>query len=192
MPILYYIRHGETDWNAESRFQGQMDIPLNERGLGQADRNGLKLAELLDDPSQFDYVSSPLSRTRETMERIRLKLQLPKDQYRLEPRLMEISYGDFEGTTQADLKIRDRDLYYERKRNAWNFRPPNGESHQDAMTRISAWASEVDRDTVVVAHGAVGRVMRVLMAGVKPEEIARDMFPQNRICIFENGTERWV
>ena len=58
-PPLYFIRHGETDWNAEMRYQGQRDIPLNTKGEGQAVRNGHRLAELLPDPAGTALFCSP-------------------------------------------------------------------------------------------------------------------------------------
>ena len=74
-PELYFIRHGQTDWNAQGRYQGARDIPLNDIGRRQADENGAKLRELLRgearSPADFAWFVSPLSRTRETMERVR-------------------------------------------------------------------------------------------------------------------------
>src|SRR5690606_32679256 len=68
---IYFVRHGQTDWNAEGRLQGQEDTSLNDLGRSQATGNGERLAELIPDASLFDFVSSPLWRTRETMERVR-------------------------------------------------------------------------------------------------------------------------
>ena len=80
MPLLYYIRHGETDWNVEARLQGGRDIPLNANGRAQATHSGEVLRELLAhdalDPASLDYIASPLGRTRETMERVRTALAL--------------------------------------------------------------------------------------------------------------------
>ena len=59
---IYFVRHGQTDWNAERRFQGQLDIPLNDTGRAQAARNGAALARVIGDSAGFDFVSSPLSR----------------------------------------------------------------------------------------------------------------------------------
>ena len=76
-PTIYFVRHGQTDWNAEQRFQGQRDIPINANGRQQAAKNGQTLKELLNNPADFDYVSSPLGRACETMEIIRRALDLP-------------------------------------------------------------------------------------------------------------------
>ena len=125
-PAIYYVRHGETDWNAEMRFQGQKDIPLNDTGRQQAKSNGRKLAGLLGDAEGFSFISSPLCRATETMEIIREKMGLDRGGYSVDERIREVSYGDLEGVTQPELKIRDRELYYYRKQNAWTFRPANG------------------------------------------------------------------
>ena len=60
LPLVYFVRHGQTDWNAEHRLQGQADIHLNALGRRQAERNGAKLAELIARPAEFDFVASPL------------------------------------------------------------------------------------------------------------------------------------
>src|SRR3712207_5584074 len=98
--MLFVIRHGETDWNAEGRLQGQRDIALNARGRDQARRNGQALASHLAaerlDPATLSYVASPLGRARETMEILRRALDLPPTGYRLDERLKEVSFGSFE------------------------------------------------------------------------------------------------
>src|SRR5437868_5015230 len=84
---LYYVRHGETDWNRDQRYQGQRDIPLNATGRSQAVRNGRALAETLGkDAAVIDYVASPLLRARETMELMRAELGLPPRGYRSDRR----------------------------------------------------------------------------------------------------------
>jgi broad specificity phosphatase PhoE len=67
VPTLYFVRHGETDWNAEARLQGQQDVPLNAFGRVQAEEAGARLRALAPGYANLDYVASPLSRTRETM-----------------------------------------------------------------------------------------------------------------------------
>src|SRR4051794_29820914 len=75
---LYFIRHGETDWNAEARLQGQRDVPLNDFGRVQAEEAGARLRGLVLHYEDLDYVASPLSRTRETMERMREAIALSR------------------------------------------------------------------------------------------------------------------
>ena len=74
-PLVYFVRHGLTDWNAEGRYQGSKDIPLNERGRGQAKLNGKLLRMLLErdkrSATDFGWYVSPLGRTRETMDLVR-------------------------------------------------------------------------------------------------------------------------
>ena len=190
-PLIYYIRHGETDWNAEMRYQGQKDIPLNQKGRSQAAFNGEKLAGILGQADGFQFVSSPLCRATETMEIVRGKMGLPESNYVTHHDLIEVSYGKFEGLTQAEIKAANRELYYERKNNMWTFRPEGGESHQDILERISNWHSKLDRDGkyVVTAHGAVGRVVRHLLAGIPKEVVCKFVFPQDKIFVFSGGEE---
>ena len=100
---LIFVRHGETDWNFEGRMQGQKDIPLNATGEAQASGNGARLKAYLDregiDPTGLDFVSSPLGRTRSTMELLRAAMGLDKEAYRLEDQLKEITFGAWEGFT---------------------------------------------------------------------------------------------
>src|SRR4051812_26559553 len=105
MPVIYYMRHGETDWNVEGRLQGGIDTPLNERGRAQAVHAGRVLADLFGrqnlHASNFAFVASPLRRARVTMDMIRAELKLPPGGYALDDRLREIGYGHWEGSTLA-------------------------------------------------------------------------------------------
>src|SRR5688572_13758 len=95
-PVIYFARHGQTDWNAERRLQGQHDIPLNSLGRAQAAQSGTILRGMFARDGvravDLDYVSSPLGRARETMELMRTGLGLPPQQYRIDARLMEMSF----------------------------------------------------------------------------------------------------
>ena len=97
-PVIYYVRHGLTDWNAQQRLQGRHDVPLNAEGCAQAVRCGEILRELLlrtsRAPADLDYVSSPLVRARRTMELVRATLGLEPGGYPLDARLVEIAFGD--------------------------------------------------------------------------------------------------
>ena len=191
-PTIYYIRHGQTDWNAQLRWQGRRDIPLNELGQTQADKNGLKLAQILENTEGLDFISSPLSRASETMERVRTGLGLEPKEYTTDDRLIEVSYGDLEGVAQPEMKAANRERFYYRKKNPWTFRPEDGENNDDVLVRISAWYESLTKDCVVTAHGTVGRVLRYHLLDLEKYEAAKFAFPQDQICIIRKAQERFV
>src|ERR1700754_2872008 len=138
-PVLYYIRHGETEWNAVRRLQGHTDTPLNAAGEVQAQRCGRVLRELLalrgQDPQGLDYVSSPLCRARATMELVRTALGLDPASYRVDPRLIEMSFGEWEGRDFAELQAREAATLALREKDPWRFRTPGGESFEQLQLR---------------------------------------------------------
>jgi probable phosphoglycerate mutase len=174
-PVLYYVRHGETDWNVEGRLQGQRDIPINAIGRGQADHCGEILRELFArdaiDPAGLDFVASPLGRTRETMERLRAVLQLDPASYRTDPRLTEVSFGQWEGFTLAELGAQFPDAIAARERGKWNFIPPDAESYAAMSLRMREWYDTLTRDTVAVAHGGTFRGL-IVQLGLASEQEA--------------------
>lgn len=174
------------------RFQGRRDIPLNDTGREQALQNGKRLARILGNPDDYQFIASPLWRARETMEIMREQMDMPRDGYLTDERLVEVSYGELEGTTQPELKERDRELYYYRKQNAWTFRPSGGESHEDVVVRVSDWISSLEDGEryIVAAHGAIGRVMLHLLAGSPPDEVSRFAFPQDKVFCFHEGRQQ--
>jgi broad specificity phosphatase PhoE len=163
MPILYYVRHGETDWNVEQRLQGHIDTALNARGRVQATHCGGVLRDLFarDERAANDYayVSSPLKRATETMEIMRGVLELPAQAYAVDERLIEISFGAWEGLTLPEIEARWPHALAARERDKWGFTPPGGESYRDVTARVAAWCATVTGDTVVAAHGGVGRAL---------------------------------
>jgi probable phosphoglycerate mutase len=174
-PILYFARHGQTDWNAERRLQGQHDIPLNSLGRIQAAQSGRILRELFVrerlQAADFDYVSSPLGRARETMELMRTGLGLNPVQYRTDPRLKEMSFGRWEGYTFAELKDREAEGLAAREKDKWGFVLPGGESYAQLTVRVRDWYESIERDTVVAAHGGVCRAL-IAHLGIEPERTA--------------------
>jgi broad specificity phosphatase PhoE len=191
-PLLYYIRHGETDWNAERRLQGQHDIPLNDRGRGQATRCAEILRELFARDGrvidEFDYVSSPLSRARETMELMRTGLGLDPEHYRTDARLMEMSFGRWEGYTFAELEVREAAALAERERDKWGFVLPGGESYALLQQRVRAWYEGVSRDTVVSAHGGVARTLMAHLRIVETDAASHGDVGQGVVYVFANGS----
>jgi broad specificity phosphatase PhoE len=193
-PLVYLVRHGQTDWNAEHRLQGQADVDLNEVGRRQAARNGLKLGELIADPACFDFVASPMRRTRETMELVRKAMGLPRLAYRTDPRLVEVHFGDWQGHTLAELDLKNPGTTAARDLDKWNFVPPGegAESYAMLHRRVAPWFDELTRPTVCVTHGGIFRVL-FRIAGRKPiKEAAALDIAQDRVLCFENGKLDWV
>jgi probable phosphoglycerate mutase len=172
-PTLYFVRHGETDWNREKRLQGQHDIPLNALGRVQAARCGELLRGLLERGGHalgdYAYLSSPLGRARETMELIRAAIGLDPTAYRTDARLMEMSFGRWEGFTFAELQAREAAALAARERDRWRFVIPGGESYALLQARVSNWYDSLEHDTVVSAHGGVCRVLMAHLRLVQPE-----------------------
>ena len=189
---LYFVRHGETDWNAAARYQGQVDIPLNDKGRGQALRNGLTLKANVPNAAALDYISSPLGRTRETMDILRDALGLPRDGVRYDDRLREMNYGHWEGQLAADLPKTDPEGVAERARDWWHWRPIGGESYEDLTLRIKAWVDTVKRDTVVASHGGVSRALRGTVVPVPREDVPRLPVPQDRVLVLRRGFMDWL
>ncbi len=194
MPIIYFVRHGETDWNAERRLQGQRDTDLNDTGRGQAARNGQVLSERIGDPQAFDFVASPLRRTRETMEIVRRELGLATEGYRTDGRLREIHFGDWEGLTWAELKARDPEAHTARRADPWSTAAPghDGESYAELSQRALEWFHEVERDTVVVSHGGVLRCLRGHVERMPQAEIPSSDALQDRFLLIDGAATLWI
>ena len=191
-PTLYYVRHGLTDWNSARRLQGHRDIPLNERGREQAVKSAMILRELLTrdgrTPADYDYVSSPLVRASETMDIIRKTLGLAPAGYQVDPRLIEIGFGEWEGLTYADVRKRDKDIVAKREGNKWLFCPPGGESYDQLAVRMGAWHAALRADTVVSAHGGTGRALLAVL-GIGPrEEVVHHEIDQGVVYVLRGRT----
>jgi probable phosphoglycerate mutase len=190
-PELYVVRHGETSWNAEGRYQGTRDIPLNEVGRGQADLNGALLRQLLERDNrsvdEFDWYASPLGRTRETMERIRSNFDVPLPEVTYDPRLIEISFGIYEGHLHTELAAGDMAIAGERSAGFWFFRPPEGESYDDVATRIKAFGNGLARRAIIVSHGGILRVLRRLIEDFPAERAVNWFPPQDSVIHFASG-----
>lgn len=171
-PRLLLVRHGETQWNRESRFQGIRDIPLNDNGREQ----GRKAAEFLKDVSLDFAVSSPMLRPKETAEII---LQ-PHQNVTLETdsELIEICHGLWEGKLESEIEAEFPGLLTEWKETPETVQMPEGENLQQVWDRaIAAWNkivagyadSETPQTGLVVAHDAINKVILCYLLGLKPD-----------------------
>lgn len=161
---LCLVRHGPTDWNAQGRVQGTVDTPLSEEGKA-------KMSALLP-PEGFERVraySSPKLRARQTAACLGLK------QVKLDSRLAEQDWGDWEGLTRAEMLARDGDDAFLRAGSLRGlaFRPPGGESTGELHTRVQSFFADLAQsteDAIAVTHLGVLRAAYVLATGWEMSE----------------------
>jgi glucosyl-3-phosphoglycerate phosphatase len=159
---LVLWRHGQTIWNFENRFQGKMDIPLNETGVAQAERAARLLAGL----KPTAIISSPLQRAAVTAQALAGITELP---VAYDPDLRERDGGEWEGLTGAEIRER-----YPAEHAVWQ--PPGGETSEQVAKRVAAafgraidWLP-AEGVLVVASHGAALRLGMAHLLGF-PEEI---------------------
>jgi len=159
---LLLVRHGETDWNRDGRWQGGSDTRLNDLGREQA----RALAEQLDGEIDVLY-SSDLARARETAEIVAARLGL---EVRLDPRLRERGFGSWEGLTTIEIEERFADAH-RRWLAGEGAGADDAEAFEDFSARVEDFLSDVLRlhpgeDVLVISHGGSIRVIHALAAGV--------------------------
>ena len=190
-PVVYYIRHGETAWNAAGRFQGTQDIPLNDLGRTQAVTSGGILADLIardgHQAAALPFVASPLGRARLTMELVRETLQLPPDDYAIDSRLREIAYGQWEGLTLPEMERHDAVTFASRIADKWGVAAPSGESYASVSLRMRQWFDSLQGDTVTVAHGGTMRALMVALGIATPLQASDIPIGQGVVYVFSEG-----
>lgn len=165
MKQLYFVRHGQTEWNAIKRMQGQWNSDLSELGKQHADING-KLLSTLD--IDIMYVS-PLDRTRQTAEIINQYLDLEPV---FDDRIMEWHTGDWSGEMYADIQVKWETEWQALEADRFNYRPPNGENYPDMFARSQPFVEELLQSPheriAVVSHGMIGKVMVAHLMDFEP------------------------
>lgn len=171
-PRLLLVRHGETNWNKESRFQGIRDIPLNDNGRSQGRKAGTFLQNV---PIDF-AVSSSMLRPKETAEII--LEQHPGVSLATTSELIEICHGLWEGMLEAEIQADYPELLQQWKEQPETVQMPEGENLQQVWDRgVAAWnkivAVHSNADTpqtgLVVAHDAINKVILCYLLGLKPD-----------------------
>lgn len=154
---LIFVRHGETTWNQELRYQGQCDSPLSELGLLQAEKLGQFLSR-----RKIDAVySSDLGRAVATAQKIAQHHALIPI---VDERLREMNFGVWEGLTRSEVLAKYPDLYQARYEDRLNLRIPGGELPREVVERLHRFLgerlSEHDGETIVaVSHGGALRLV---------------------------------
>jgi len=155
-PVLL-IRHGRTAWNSEGRIQGHTDIPLSAAG-----RAALEGSRVPAEYERFRWYASPLSRAVETAELLGAR------ELKIDPRLVELRWGEWEGSTKSALRERHGDAFAENEARGLDFRPPGGESPRELRARLEDWLGDVcgaEAPVVAVTHKGVIQMALALATG---------------------------
>ncbi len=165
---LLLIRHGETSWNLEQRYQGQQDSPLSNSGLMQAEKTAVFLSRFKIDAV---YTSDLLraKRTAEVIARPHGLTPIP------DPRLREVAFGEWEGLTRAEVQARYPDVYTARFKDALNVRVPGGELPSEVLDRLMDFVSELiarhqNERVACVSHGGALRLLIAELLGLPMEK----------------------
>jgi alpha-ribazole phosphatase len=176
MTQVCLVRHGQTDWNLEGRYQGQNNVPLNEHGRAEA----RALAPKLEGTPFTAFYTSDLQRAKETAEILSASVHLP---ITLEPRLREIDQGEWEGQLVETIRARYAELWRERTVDPASVRPPGGETVRDVAARVHAALDDIagrhpDDPVLIVSHGLAIATAICKVRGI-PLGQAYSVIPEN-------------
>lgn len=176
MTHLYLVRHGQTDWNVEGRWQGQADVPLNVRGRQQA----AQVARALSKLGLVAIYSSDLLRARETAHKLAALTGL---EVQLDPRLREIHQGQWQGMLVTEIQERYGEAFQRRKDDPLNVAPPGGETVLQVKERVVGAIEDIVQQhpqerVAVVSHGFALAVIQVHYQN-RPVTDAWKMIPEN-------------
>jgi probable phosphoglycerate mutase len=163
---LILIRHGETDWNVEGRYQGQADPPLNQQGLAQAHQ----LTQKLQSAGLDMLYSSPLRRALETAQILAEALNIP---LHTDSRLMEIHQGEWQTLLYTEIAARYPEVFHRWQTEPWTVTIPGGENIAQVQKRVYAAVDEIlarhDGQCVgVVAHRLPIALLKIRYQGLDP------------------------
>jgi broad specificity phosphatase PhoE len=180
----YLVRHGETEWNAESRMQGQLDSRLTSRGRDHALGSGRLLARLGVDVA----FASPLGRVRETVEIMCTELPL---HVTFDDRLKEWSAGDWSGALHADIPTRWPAEWAAWQADRYSVRSPKGESFVDVAVRAQSFvdhAATVGGPRIaIIAHGFFNRALSGVLLSLTPEATVSIRQPNDTVIRIVDG-----
>ncbi len=182
-PKIWFLRHGQTEWNKAFRLQGQLDSPLTEQGKADAARQAGLIAPVLAQTP--DIYVSPLGRTRQTAE-----IALNGAPYQTDDRLMEIHAGAWQGRHRSDI-MADHPEWAQTRPSALEIyqAAEAGEGLDAFRARITGFLDDLTGPTVIVAHGLLGQVLRAIVCGLDMAAAGRLSNDQGCVYVLENGRE---
>lgn len=183
--IIDLLRHGETE--GPGGFRGRLDPPLSAAGWQQL------RAATVQAPAWSAIVSSPLQRCAAFASELASRLQCP---LRLDARLRELDFGDWEGRTPAELMQDQAEALGRFWQDPWQYGPPNGERLADFACRVQAALHELTggtdgRHVLLVTHGGVIRLLLAQARDLPPEGLLQVEVGHARLCRLQWQDGRW-
>jgi broad specificity phosphatase PhoE len=170
---IYLLRHGQTEWNTQRRFQGHLDSPLTEAGIAQANAMGTTMRDLITDGTGVTLESSPLGRARTTAEIVAAAIGIASCRIRWRRILREVGFGVWQGLTWEEVRARYPGAVEEGEANKWDYQIPEGEPYRVAYQRALEFLSTPcpTQVRIVVTHEIMSRSLRGAYARLRPTEI---------------------
>jgi broad specificity phosphatase PhoE len=184
LPKIWFLRHGQTYWNAESRIQGQLESDLTEQGQADARQQAKLMAPILrENPACY---ASPLGRAQQTA-----RIALSDRAFLTDARLAEAHAGEWQGRLRPEI---ERD-FPDRAHTSMTaldlfLAAPGSEGFDRFQARINAFLQDLSGPSVVVAHGLLGQVLRGIVCGVAPSDMGRLSNQQGCVYVLDNGAEQ--
>jgi len=195
LPTIILLRHGQTLWNLEGRYQGQLNSDLTTLGKEQAKNNAIKIEKVIGDFSSeqnsFKFFSSPLGRAKETAYIISDTLGLDRKNIIFDSNIQEVNYGIFEGETKEFCKVTYAKEFKEREANKWSYTLEGGESYEMVTKRIHLWLEHVKDEKIVilVAHEMINRALRGIYCSYDKKKMLKLRQKNDIVLKLENAQE---
>lgn len=170
--IIYLLRHGETELNVKGRYQGELDSTLTSDGIEQIKNNAKLLKMLIDNPREWEFISSPLGRAQQSTDIICEVIGYDKSKVIMDNRLKEVSVGKWAGLTTKEIEESWPELMKNTNNYNWYFNSPNGESYDSVVERVSEWLDSIrnKEKVIVMSHGLTGRIIRGVFQGLTKDQ----------------------
>ena len=182
MSYLVLVRHGQSQWNLENRFTGNVDVDLTEQGRAEAKLTGDKLKKK---NIQFNSAfTSVLKRAEETLQIILKEIAQPGIKINRDAALNERSYGQLQGLNKAELAEKYGADQIHTWRRSFDVRPPDGESLKDTQNRVLPYYTEhilpllkAGKNCMIVAHGNSLRSLMMVIENLSEDAITQVDIP---------------
>lgn len=160
--IIYLFRHGETELNLKGRYQGELDSALTPDGIEQVTNNAKLLKMLIENPAEWEFISSPLGRAMQSTKIICDVIGYDNSKVTMDDRLKEVTVGKWAGLTIKEIEASWPELLKNTDSYNWYFNSPNGESYESVIERVSQWLQSIrnKEKVIVMSHGLTGRIIR--------------------------------